>query len=191
MILGGVFHPYILHFVLFNSQPKTCKKSSNILLNLLAISVDALPNNTMSSTKREWFIVFTPLAILSLVMFLSFLCFSKALLKISAIIIYRKGERGHPCLRPLVLWKNSLGLPFMRGAIQGVEMQAWMTSVISLENSSFLRTAIRYGRLTLSNAFAISNLIMIPFSFLCILECTTSCTIITLSMICLLGTNPP
>ena len=38
--------------------------------------------------------------------------------------MYRKGDRGQPCLIPLLDLKKSEGPPFTRGAIQGELMQA-------------------------------------------------------------------
>ena len=40
------------------------------------------------------------------------------------MMMYKKGERGHPFLSPLVAWKNGVGRPFIRGVIQGVDMHA-------------------------------------------------------------------
>jgi hypothetical protein len=34
------------------------------------------------------------------------------------------GESGHPFINPLVAWKKGAGHPFIRGAIQGVEIHA-------------------------------------------------------------------
>ena len=69
--------------------------------------------------------------------------------------------------------------------------EALIISIILLGNPNFLRMAKTKDRFTLSNAFSISNFIMIPCSFHITLECRASWTIVILSRICLLGTNPP
>lgn len=39
------------------------------------------------------------------------------------MIMKRRGERGHPCLNPLLLWKKEVGQPLTREAIRGDSMQ--------------------------------------------------------------------
>jgi hypothetical protein len=40
-------------------------------------------------------------------------------LRDSAMIINKRRERGHPCLRPLLHWKREASQPLIDGAIQG------------------------------------------------------------------------
>lgn len=132
--------------------------------------LEAPPNNRVSLENKEWLILLIPFEIYRLVMVLSLLFLYSALLRVSTIMMYRKGDSGNPCLIPLELWKKSLGLPFISGAIHGSMIEALMTSITSIENPNFFRTTIRYGRLNLSKALAMSNFIIIAFSFLSMLE---------------------
>jgi hypothetical protein len=54
---------------------------------------------------------------------------SNLLFRDSSIKTYNIGESGHPCLKPLETLKKGAGLPFIKGAIQGVEMQALIQEI--------------------------------------------------------------
>jgi len=56
--------------------------------------------------------------------FLDHLLDSNFLLRDLTNIIYSKGERGPPCLSPLLALKKVVDLPFTNEAIQGELMQA-------------------------------------------------------------------
>lgn len=72
IILGGVFQPYILHFVLFSIPPEARRNSSRTFLNILAIILDAPPRRRLSLANREWFTFLTLFAIWIPVIFLFF-----------------------------------------------------------------------------------------------------------------------
>ena len=119
------------------------------------------------------------------------LLWSSAHLSDSAIRIKRYGDKGQPCLNPLEDWKEGPGLPLIRGAIHGPEIQALMILRKKGEKPIFWRTAKRKECLTLSKALAKSNFKIKPFSFLEWLECMASWTKRIEHQICLLAIKPP
>jgi hypothetical protein len=56
--------------------------------------------------------------------------------------MYRMGERGQPCRSPLEMWKNEVGLPLTKGAIQG----RWMQAEIQERNFSLNPNRVRNSR---------------------------------------------
>ena len=96
------------------------------------------------------------------------------MLRVSATMMYKKGERGQPCLNPLELLKYLLGLPLIRGAVQGVEMHPLMMLMKLFEIPNFFRAAVKKEWSTLSKAFAMSSLTIMPRSPLLRLLCIAS-----------------
>jgi hypothetical protein len=115
----------------------------------------------------------------------STLYFSIFRLRLSAMIIYNRGERGKPCLSPREAWKKVAGLPFTRGAIQGAPIQDLIHLIKCEEKPTFSSIENKNECLTWSNALAMSNLIMSLRSTLSLPECRASCTKMILSNICL------
>ena len=62
------------------------------------------------------------------------------LLRESTTSIYRKGERGNPCWIPLLALKKSVGLPLIKGAIQGEFMHAWICLIKMGGKPNFSKT---------------------------------------------------
>jgi hypothetical protein len=65
----------------------------------------------------------TPLANLIPRRFPMILYASDFSLKVSAIMMYKIGERGQPCLNPQLPLKKVVGLTFTKGVIHGLLMQ--------------------------------------------------------------------
>jgi len=77
---------------------------------------------------------------------------------------------GHPCLKPLEDWKESLDLPLTKGDIQGPDMQVAMRLMKEESKPIFERTTNKKECLTLSKAFTKSSFKTNHFSFLDRLE---------------------
>ncbi len=148
-------------------------------------------SSRVSSANPEWFIFLMPSSNLMPVMRPDCLFWSREQLNYSAMRMKRYGDKGQPCLSPLEDWKEGLGLPLMRGAIQGREMYAPMKLIRRGEKPILWRTANKNECLTLSNALAKSSFRMKPFSFLGWLEWMASWTRRIESEISLLAIKPP
>ena len=160
---------------------------SRRFLKWQAMIFEAPPIQRVSSSNSEWLMFLTPFSNLIPVMRPIWQLKSRALLKYSAINIKRYGEIGQPCLSPWVDWKEGLGIPLMRGEIEGPVMQALTRSMKDVENPIFSKTINKKECLTQSKALAKSNFKMNPFSFLVWLEWMASWTRRMESEICLLA----
>lgn len=77
----------------------------------------------------------------------------------------RKGDKGSPCLRPLVALNVVVGAPFNRIEKFGVEIMLRTQFTHLSQNPKALRIVSRYFQLSLSYAFERSSLISMPFYF--------------------------
>lgn len=77
-----------------------------------------------------------------------------------------------------------MGHPFTSGAIHGFHIHAIIHTIREFKKPNFLRIDVRKEIKTLSKALVMSNLMVIPFYPLDLLECTASWTRIMLSKIC-------
>lgn len=91
----------------------------------------------MSLANWEWLTSRTFVAILNPRRDPNILATSRFLLKGSTIIMYNKGDKGHPCRRPLEATEKGDGLPLMRGKIHGDPMQALIHKMKSLLKPNF------------------------------------------------------
>ena len=96
------------------------------------------------------------------------------------MITKRKGERGSPCLMPLVKRKGQEGVPLTRIEKKGEEVRLRIQSTQWLEKPKDSKTDRRYCQLNLSKAFERSSLISIPGIFLVFKELITSLASMTL-----------
>lgn len=160
-------------------------------LNLLAIIIEDPPIDRVSSVNCECFMFFTPspnlISVINPILWL----WSKALMKDSAMRIKGKGEKGQPCLSPLMDWKKTEGLPLIKGVIQGLDMQFWMSKLKSSLNPIFLKTTNKKECFTLLKEFSRPFFKTKPFSPLLTLEWMASCTRRIDSFICWFARNPP
>lgn len=101
-----VFQVKMWLFPLFVALREAFKKFPKEFLNILEINVKAPLMRMVSSTNCPCFMFFIPEVNLMPRRLYIYLSHSNRLLRESAIIILRKGERGHPYLIPLVVWKN-------------------------------------------------------------------------------------
>lgn len=113
-----------------------------------------------------------------------------ALPRASPIIMYKKGERGSPCLIPLEEEKKLDGFPLINIENLGVEMHSNIQFIHCLSNPKACMILQRKHQSTLSYAFVISSFIIIPGLFVLWRVCIASCATITLSRIDRPGTNP-
>lgn len=161
-----MFHPYIWLLLLFILPREASLNGSRILLNLIAIIEDA----------PKWFMLLTPLIILIP---------GKLLISIKMW----KGDKGQCCRRSLLPLKRSVGLPFTRGAIQRLQIPDDTYQMKEEQKPNWWRISNNKECQTLSKAFAMYILMIIPLSLLAWLEWMASWTIILLSTICLFSIN--
>jgi hypothetical protein len=96
-----VFHPNTTLFLILISALEMLQKLWSISLKFFAIFMEAPPSMRESSAKRAWligsihFISLMPGTVPVLFLAVNFL------LRVSTIRMYKKGERGQPCLNPL------------------------------------------------------------------------------------------
>jgi hypothetical protein len=83
----------------------------------------ALPKIKRSSTKRRWWIAEVVLEIFRPLRLPAASSLNKSLDRTSEPKMNKKGERGSPCLRPLLGGKCPKGLPFIRMEKEEEEMQ--------------------------------------------------------------------
>lgn len=138
--------------------------SSRATLNLEAVEREAAPRSRVSSANKAWLMFLTPLAIRSPIKSWSCIFFPRRKLRVDAWMTNSRGERGHPCLRPLEALKKSVALPFTRGAIHGSETQARIQLMKFDPNPNLFITFNKKLWFTRSNTFARSSLIIIPCS---------------------------
>ena len=94
---------------------------------------------------------------------------SNFMFKYSSIIMYKSGDRGKPCLNPLLSLKNPSGHPMTKAEIQGLLIQVEIHRMKSSLIPNWWRTSKRKECLTWSNAFSMSNYhSFVPFSFACV-----------------------
>lgn len=67
------------------------------------------------------------------------------------------GDRGQPCLLPLVIWNVDEIISATYTLAEGVVYRAMMAEIILSENPNLVKTACRYPQWTLSNAFSASR----------------------------------
>jgi hypothetical protein len=94
-----------------------------------------------------------------------------------------KGERGHPCLRPLLHWKNEASRPLTSGDIQGEMTQEAIEQTKLVLKPNLTKTLNIKEFCTQLKELVMSNLITIPFSFAPKLEFIASYTKTLLSII--------
>jgi hypothetical protein len=125
---------------------------------LAASRREALPNSKRSSANNRWLIAGEDLAIFIPFIFPSLSSWSKSLESTSDPRIKRKGERGSPCLKPLLGENNPKGLPFKRMEKDEEEIQSSIhCSQIAWNPKFFITARIRFHS-SLSKAFSISIL---------------------------------
>jgi hypothetical protein len=100
--------------------------------------IEAPPKRRVSSANWEWFMLFTPLTIQIPGSKPLFQSYSNFLLKYSTIIMYNKGDRGKPCLNPLLALKNLVGCPLTKGEIQGLLIHVEIHQMKSITKSKLM-----------------------------------------------------
>lgn len=178
------------HFSLLRLLPNAIQNSSRSSLNLLAEWINAAPSSKVSSAKRAWLMLLTPLAMQSAEISCSCIFLFRWKLRMETWRTNRIGERGQPYLSPLEALKKPAALPFTRGVIHGFEMQARIQFIKFSPNPNFCRTFKRKLCLTRSKEFAKFSLIVIHFSLRCWLERIASWTNMKLSTSCLPWIKP-
>ena len=121
-----VFQPYTVIFLLLIRASEMRQKFCRIPLKSLPILSESPPKRRGSSTNRAWLIESTPLVDLMPKIIPASFYMDNFMLIDSTIRIYRNNERGKPCRRPLVAWKKFVGLQFIKGAVQGLSVQAFI-----------------------------------------------------------------
>jgi len=173
------------------APPNAFKKESKIHLNIEAIIRDALPSKSVSSMNWEWLILLVPLTIWILGKFPTTLYDLIFQLRDSTIIMNKRGNRGHPCLNPSLLWKKYVGHLLTCGVIHDELIQDVIQWIKVWMKPNLLNTLKINTYLSQSKAFFISNFSIIPSSLTIKLEWIAYCTKIMLFVICLLCINPP
>jgi hypothetical protein len=153
--------------------------------------IEDLPTNNVSSVNWEWLTLLVPLTIWIPSKFPKVLLNSNLWLRESAIVMSKRGDRGHLRCKPFLLLKNVVGWPLIRDDIHGEPVHTaihYMKVEIKL---NLFRKLKRNECLRWSKEFSISNLTTMPLSLFDILECVASCTSTMLSIICLLCIKLP
>ena len=117
--------------------PKTFEYCNNFFVICLASKTMEAPNSNVSSTNRECMTkiivpsIFAPFHLLDRWWCLIFL------LRASAMMINKAGERGSPYRRPFVEEKKPFTDPLIMTENQAPEMQSLITYTISCQNPFF------------------------------------------------------
>jgi hypothetical protein len=106
-------------------------------------------------------------------------------LRPSAMIIKRNGDRGSPCLIPLVGEKGREGTPLMRIEKKEEEVRFMIQSTQEGSNPKARSIECIYSQLILSKSLERSSFKSIPGVRVFCREWITSCAKMTLSSICL------
>jgi hypothetical protein len=118
----------------------------------------ALPKIKRSSAKRRWWMAGEDFEIFRPLIFPAASSLNKSLDKTSAPKMNKKGERGSPCLRPLVGEKSPKGLPLMRMEKVEEEIQTLIQLIQEEWNPSLLITERMKSHSILSKAFSMCKL---------------------------------